>query len=123
MSWDSHLWKTNESEAARERKEAADRIEAQAKQIAELEAKNKRLFGKSVDALFFVRAKNEAQDKRIAELEAALAFYADESAWDEYEDDKRAAEDRQFGSALGSDKGEIARAALILEPQKAQHPR
>lgn len=63
-------------------------------------------FTGKVDAIERLEAEN-------ARLREALAFYANEEDWREFRSDEAAsAFDRDFGSKLGYDMGERARAAL-----------
>lgn len=65
-------------------------------------------YEQEANAAFIVKACNSHE-----QLVAALRFYANESDWDELQADAAAsAFDRNTGSRLGSDCGEVARAAL-----------
>jgi hypothetical protein len=59
----------------------------------------------------------EEQAAEIARLREALEFYAVDDDWWEMKSDERAPDSRQFGSKLGGDYGETARAALTHPPE------
>lgn len=57
----------------------------------------------------------DAEPVEPCKLRTALAFYANEDNWSDYEDDQsKAVFDRNTGSKLGDDKGELARKTLAL---------
>lgn len=59
--------------------------------------------------------------QRVDRLEGALRFYADLDDWEDFRSDEAAsAFDRDFGSKLGDDMGNIARAALSPKVQEGE---